>query len=61
MHAGFERASDLTLAELQKLVGPSRLPTLTDLGLVTETIIRCTTAEGRVMWARLEENGHDAT
>jgi hypothetical protein len=52
MQAGLERASGLTAAELAGLHGSP--PTLTDLGLAEETLIRCLTSSGALVWVELE-------
>jgi len=52
MRAGLERASGLTAAELAEFHrGPL---TLADIGLAGETLIRCATEIGAVVWIQLE-------
>jgi hypothetical protein len=52
MRAGLERASGLTAAELAELHGSP--PTLSDLGLGEETLIRCVTEASALVWAEFE-------
>ena len=54
MQSPLERASGLTAAELADLNG-GRPPTLADLGMGDETIVRCTTGYGKVAWIELEQ------
>lgn len=54
MQAGLERASGLTAAEVAELDG--RAPTLADLGLAEETLLRCLAGSGEVVWVELERS-----
>ena len=52
MAAGFERAGGLTAAEVAGL-NAGRDPTLAQMGLARETILRCATARGETVWVQL--------
>jgi hypothetical protein len=59
MTPGFEQVTGLSAQDLERLSGPAGVPTLEQVGLGHERVIRCTAGTGDLLWVHVG-GGHES-